>query len=152
MKWLRHLRAGWQRLPESEVALPSAIARQVAVRAIIAGTLLLAVLAILSRLMENPVIRFQVDHYVRLGVRGGAAALRDDLLMAHPMGSPIGGVISQMTRMGFQCPAIDPAIPVECRFRAKRAQDGQVATIIVLLTHDGASFGGVEASMRVDPR
>jgi len=152
MRWLRRLRQAWQRLPEREVNVPGPATAHVAARAILAGLLLLGLLAIVSRLMENPIIRFEVESYVRQGVRGGAAALRDDLLAAHKLGSPIGGVVSQVTRMGFQCGTIDPAVTLECRFRAKRPQDGQVATIIVLLAHDGASFAGLETRMRVDPR
>jgi hypothetical protein len=152
MRWWRRLRQAWRSLPEQEVNVPGPATAHVAARALLAGLLLLGLLAIVSRLMENPTVRSQLESYVRQGVRGGAAALRDDLLATHKPGSPIGGVVSQVTRMGFQCGNIDPAVTLECRFRAKRPQDGQVATIILLLAHDGASLAGLETSMRVDPR
>lgn len=134
------------------MVLPDSAPQRIAIKAILAGTVLVIILAVVAQSCTTRTVPFQVERYVRLGERVGPQTLRRELLEAHPPGSPLGGVLSQITRMGFMCPGIDPGAALECRFRARRPLDGQIATISVLVTHDGARVAAVEASMRLDPR
>jgi hypothetical protein len=146
------LAARWRARPEVDVVLPDAAPQRVAVKAILAGTVLVIILAVVAQGCTTRTVPFRVERYVQLGERVGPQTLRRELLEAHPPGSPLGGVLSQVTRMGFLCPGIDPGAALECRFRARRPLDGQIATLTVLVAHDGARVEGVEAAMRLDPR
>ena len=133
------------------VRLPEEGPQRTALRAIVAGGLLLLLLAVIARACSAPVAPFQMERYVKLGPRQGAATLERELLGAHGAGASLGGLLSQVTRMGFRCDVGLPEDANICRFRAHRA-DGQIATIRVDIRHDGALVQALSVRMELDPR
>ena len=119
----------WLRLPDDGP-------QRTALRAILAASLLILLLAVVAHGCTTPTVPFQMERYVKLGPRQGPVSLRQDLLAAHGATPALGGVVSQLSRMGFTCPGTLPEEPMLCRFRARRP-DGQVATMLVEIRHDG---------------
>ena len=133
------------------VRLPEEGPQRTALRAILAGGLLLLLLAVIARSCSAPVATFQMERYVKLGPRQGAATLERELLAMHGPGTSLGGLLSRVTRMGFRCEFGLPEEPNACRFRALRG-DGQIATISVEIRHDGTLVEAVAVRMDLGPR
>jgi hypothetical protein len=92
----------------------------------------------------------EMERYLKLGPRGGAAAIERDLLRDHPPGSDIGPLFARLARLGFDCgAAVEPGGGV-CRFRAPSA-DRRVTTTLVELRHDGRQVEAIAVRMAVAP-
>ncbi len=131
--------------------LPEDGPQRTALRAVIAAVLLVLLLSIVAQGCTTQVAPFQMERYVRLGARQGPIALQQDLVAAHGAAAPLGGVISELGRMGFACPGTLPGAPMTCRFRARR-QDGQVATFLVEIRHDGEAVHSIAVRMELGLR
>jgi hypothetical protein len=131
--------------------LPEDGPQRTALRAIIAAGLLVLLLAVVAQSCTPPTVTFQMERYVKLGPRQGPITLRQDMLAAHGPTPALGGVVSQLGRMGFICPGTLPEEPTTCRFRARRP-DGKVATFLVDLRHDGAEVQEMTVRMELGAR
>jgi hypothetical protein len=98
---------------------------------------------------ERWAIETEMQRYLKLGPRGGAAALERDLLRDHPVGEGIGPLFARLSRLGFDCGgAVDPAGRGECRFRAP-TPDRRLSTTTVALRHDGQRIEALSVRMAV---
>lgn len=122
-----------------------------ALRAIVAAGVLVLLLAFAAQSCTAPIAPFQMERYVKLGPRQGPISLRQDLLAVQGETPALGGVVSQLSRMGFTCPGTLPDEPTLCRFRARRP-DGQVATFLVEISHDGQTAMSITARMELGSR
>ena len=141
---------GFARL-RARLRLPEDGPQRTALRAIVAGGLLVLLLAVVAQSCATPIAPFQMERYVKLGPRQGPITLQRELLAVHGAPAPLGGLVSQLGRMGFNCPGTLPEETMLCRFRARR-QDGQVATFLVEIRHDGAVVQDIAARMELGAR
>jgi len=143
-RWLGQFQFRLPRLPEDGP-------QRTALHAIIAAGLLVLLLSIVAQSCTTQVAPFQMERYVKLGTRQGPITLQQDLVAAHGAPAPLGGVVSQLGRMGFACPGTLEGEPMLCRFRARR-QDGQVATFLVEIRHDGEAVHSIAARVELGLR
>lgn len=121
------------------------------VNALLGGLAMVAVIALFAYAVSgNWSARSEMETYLKLGPRHGAAELARDLLQAHPRGSDIGPLFAQLSRLGFDCGvAMEPGRGGECRYRT-RWQERRLATTTVTIAHDGLRVEGITAQMTLE--
>jgi hypothetical protein len=139
------LRERWRRL------VPPDGPRRTALNALVAGALLLGGFAALAQSCSARfAMPFEMERYMRAGARQGALDLARDLAAQHPPGAAVAPLFGRLHRLGFECGGTLGGHDTECRFRGRR-EDGRIATVEVVVAHDGLVLAGIAARMSLQP-